>query len=192
MKIEYSEFLYPDYFTGFENLKGKDIKRCYEWYISQSVTRIAELEKYYLSNSKGHAKFDYTPESLIPLWKWFKLKIEMVPRPKEDIEKDRNNATNYFKEYIPTMEFSKLTKSLILDISYYFAEIMIRNNSNINWGFFTKPKNRASVNSPVLLGFKFDMDLDPRLIITNCAYPSEKGINERQLLETYYVWLEYI
>lgn len=87
-------------------------------------------------------------------------------------------------------EFSYQSLSLVLDIADYFAEVVIKNDPSIHWGYFTKPRNRVSVNRPVLRGFKFDMD--PRLIVSNCAYPSEESWEPKTLYNIYHNWLEFI
>jgi hypothetical protein len=189
--MKYIEFKYPDDFYGYRNLKGKEIKKFFEWYVEQSNIRINELERYYLSSSKNN-RLDFTPESLIGLWEWFRKKIEIVPRPVEEVELHRKMVSELFVEYVPTEELSKRTKSLIIDISYYFAQIIILNNPKITWGYFTKPKSRVSLNSPVLLGFKYKKDLDPRLIVKNCAYATIENENIRELYDVYNVWLKYI
>ena len=62
-----------------------------------------------------------------------------------------------------------------MDVALYFAEVIIRNNSEkIKWGYFTKPQIRIGVNQPTLLGFKYDKDLNPRIVIVNLARRSAK------------------
>ena len=60
------------------------------------------------------------------------------------------------------------------------------------WGYFTKPKNRFSVNEPVLLGFKDNDDLNPRLIVENCTRKSAKEKMDDRLLKIYNTWMKYI
>ena len=49
-----------------------------------------------------------------------------------------------------------------------------------------------SVNQPTLLGFKADMDLNPRLIVINCTRRSSKERNNNRLLDMYNTWMNYI
>lgn len=70
---------------------------------------------------------------------------------------------------------------------------MIRNNTGkVYWGYFTKPKNRMSVKRPVLLGFKADKALDPRLIVVNCTGRSSEEFQKTRLYELYKTWLGFI
>lgn len=80
-----------------------------------------------------------------------------------------------------------------MDIAIYFAEVMIRNNaSKVYWGYYTKPKNKVSVNMPVLLGFKGRMALDPRAIVVISTKYSIEESNYNKLYEIYKTWLKYI
>ena len=93
-----------------------------------------------------------------------------------------------FHEYLDDEKFSYYSLNLIFDVGDYFAEVIVRNNPSIHWGFFTKPKDRAGVNCPILLGFKYDKDFDPSVIVSNCAYPSEGIWNNKKLYEVYNHW----
>lgn len=80
-----------------------------------------------------------------------------------------------------------------MDIAIYFAEIIIKNSDGrIQWGYFTRPPKRMSVNQPTLLGFKAGMDLNPRLIVINCTRRSSKERNNNRLLDMYNTWMNYI
>lgn len=90
-------------------------------------------------------------------------------------------------------ELSIKTMAYVLDIAMYFAEVMIRNtDGKVQWGYFTKPKNRMSVNEPVLLGFKYGDDLNPRHIIKNCALRSGEERQPERIFNIYNVWMEYL
>lgn len=79
------------------------------------------------------------------------------------------------------------------DIAIYFAEVIIRNNSEkISWGYITKPKRNFYVNRPVLKGFAFTKLLDPRHIVYICTLKSAESKDSNRLYDLYYVWLEYI
>lgn len=80
-----------------------------------------------------------------------------------------------------------------MDIAIYFAEVMIRNNvPKVYWGYYMKPKNKVSVNMPVLLGFKGRMSLAPRAIVVISTKYSIEESNYNKLYEIYKTWLKYI
>ncbi len=59
-------------------------------------------------------------------------------------------------------------------------------------GIFYRAKKRQSVNEPVLLGFKNNVDLNPRLVLLNLLRRSSKEINEKRLYDIYHVWMKYV
>ncbi len=103
-----------------------------------------------------------------------------------------NKYPEWMKEYIAETDLSWNTLMYCMDIALYFAEVIIRHNDCIKWGYFVKPKNRTGVNQPVLLGFKYDMDLNPRLIVENCTRRSKKEKSSTRLYDAYYVWMKYL
>ena len=111
---------------------------------------------------------------------------------KEILDHVRTNKFSFFKAICNARKISSLTYAISLDIAIYFAETFRKNNNGSYWGFFTKPKNRMSVNRPVLLGFKHDMDLDPRIIVETCIWHSLDKKNEKLLYDTYGVWQNYV
>ena len=126
--------------------------------------------------------FDNTPESLIPLWEWYEQKITMVDKTEEEYQKEREETPDYIE--VPKTKISMETWKIGMDLALYFADVMIRNNTGkVYWGYFTKPKNRMSVKRPVLLGFKADMDLDPRLIVVNCTSRSSRSSKKQDYMK---------
>lgn len=59
-------------------------------------------------------------------------------------------------------------------------------------GYYTKPKRMASVNRPVIMGFKAGKDMDPQGIIYTCTLKSAEKKEKMRLLDVYNVWQQYI
>ena len=72
--------------------------------------------------------FDYSPESLIPLWEWYETKIEQVPMTAKEIEYHVSKYPKWIEEEIrkETMKYTDETLSLALDISIYLGEIILK------------------------------------------------------------------
>lgn len=49
-----------------------------------------------------------------------------------------------------------------------------------------------SVNEPVLLRFKEQVDLNPRLNVANCTRRSSRALQKTRLYEMYQTWTSYI
>lgn len=180
--MEYNYLVSPFDFDSFDNINKKQADEYFRWYISQSETRIDLLRAFIDDNHSGGINLDDSPNSLVSLWKWFE--DEILFGGQSFCRESENDGCN--------AEFSSEVLKIITDISFYFAEVFLHNNPSIAWGYFTKPKNRMSVNKPVLVGFKADMDLDPRLVVSNCAYRSLDNKNSENLYNIYKNWLEFI
>ncbi len=180
--MEYNYMVSPFSFDSFDNINKMQAQEYFQWYISQSEIRIDLLGMFINENHMELVSLDYSPCSLIPLWKWFEDEILFG---KQGVSGEWENDNH-------NIELPNEVLKIILDISFYFAEVVLHNNPSIVWGYFTKPKNRMSVNKPVLVGFKADMDLDPRLIVRNCAYRSIDNKNSQNLYNIYTNWLDFI
>ena len=190
--MEYMMIQIPFENFSFEEMKKADAKKFFEWYVNQSTTRVEYL-KWFINNEGVELNLDYSVDSLIPLWKWYEGKIVMTEKSQEEWEAEKAQFPEWVRPYISREEISNDTLKIMLDVAYYFAEVVIRNNGGkIKWGYFTKPKSRMSVNEPTLLGFMYDKDLNPRLIVKICTEKSATEKNEKMLYETYNTWMKYI
>ncbi len=171
----------------FDKLAKAQAKEYFQWYMDQIDVQLEELER--ILSGTG-ILMDFSVESLIPVWEWLEKQIRMVPRKEEDIQAEIAHRPAWMEPYVGREEFSLQTLEYAMDISIYFAEVVIRNtDGKIYWGYFDKPKNRMDVNEPVLLGFWKDMNLNPRRIIEVCMRRSLKEQKKDRLFDLYHVWL---
>lgn len=190
--MKYELMVSPFVDEKFEDFKKKQTEEYFQWYLGQIDHRIEVLNKW-LEYEGEEIELDYSPESLIPLWKWYEKRIILENKTEEELEKERAKYPEWMRDYISPTEISIETLKFAADIAIYFAETIIKNNQGkVYWGYFTKPKNRMSVNEPVVLGFKADVDLDPRLIVVNCTSRSSRELQPTRLYEMYQIWLEDI
>lgn len=190
--MEYEMMIPPFKHGEFIDMKKKEVQQYFDWYISQVGHRIDILSKQIEKEGLENV-IDYSVDSLIPLWEWYEKKIEFVQKDVKEYEKEINQHPAWMQSEILTTKVSCETLKYALDISIYFAEIIIRNSKGkVKWGYFTSPKKRMSVNEPTLLGFKRDMDLNPRLIVLNCTRRSGKEHLNTRLFEMYNTWMSYI
>lgn len=189
--MKYEKLVFPEYFDEFETLKPKEVKPFFDWYVSQSEERISYLEAYYEADTGKKEVFDFSPASLVEIWSWYLGKMVKVPKTAEQIEYEKSLEPDFAQDDVLDYEFSAETEALMLDISYYFAETIMRNHPQIHWSYFTKPKNRVSVKSPVLMGLRYEKDdLDPRLIVWVCSLRCAEEADENILYDTYSYWEE--
>lgn len=190
--MEYEMMISPFEYVEFKELKKKEAQAYFEWYIGQIEHRIQVLKNYVLSEG-ADIVFDYSPESLIPLWEWYEKRIKIIDKTSEELAYDYSRYPEWIHNQISKTKISPETLKYGMDIAIYFAEIMVRNNSDkIQWGYFNKPKIRVSVNEPTLLGFVNGKDLNPRLIVTNCTLHSSRESCGTRLYDIYCIWLKLI
>lgn len=182
----------PENLKDPRDLTKKEVQRMFDWYIDQKDKRIEILREWVNHTSDHPITFDYTPESLIDIWEWFEERMQKKKRTREEILEERKDNPEWMYEYIPDDKFTYETLSYIYDIAYYFGEVMVRNNPELYWGYFTKPRNYADVNEPVVLGFIKKKSLNPRRIVNVCALKSWDKRNKEEVYETYNVWKSYI
>lgn len=150
----------------FREMNKKQAKQYFDWYMSVLPVRIGILMDFFEKNGGGTKdELDYTPESLIKLWKWFIQYVELVEKRLDELEKEINESPEWLNEEIRkhTHRISTITLAIAMDIAMYYGEVFVKNHQNVKWGFITKPKNHLDVNKPVLLGFKvgkYDTQVD--------------------------------
>ena len=154
--------------------------------------RIEMLEEY-VHNAGVDIDFDYSPESLIPLWRWYETIIVSEKKTEEEIAAEKKNMPEWLHSQISEEKISMNTLKFGMDIAIYFAEVMIRNSDGkLHWGYVTKPKNYINVNRPVVSGFKAGKDLNPSRTVYVLTLKSKEEKNEKRLYDRYYVWQKNI
>lgn len=190
--MNYEKMIPPFKMVDFCEMTKKQAQVFFDWYISQIDYRISILLETVKKDGIKY-DFDFSVESLIPLWEWYEEKISLRNLSDKEYETRIEQYPEWMKNYISKTTLSSETLMYCLDIALYFAQVVVINNKpKVKWGFFTKPKNRYGVNEPTLLGFNYDIDLNPRLIVFNCTQRSVKEKNPTTLYDTYNVWMTYL
>ncbi len=180
----------PIHIRSFKELKKAEAQVYYDWYIGECKNRILLLKE--RVNEDIDCSFDYSVDSLKVVWSWFEKNISFEELSEEEYANKLNDYPEWMHPYVSQRTISMETLIYGLDIAIYFAEVIVRNNPSIHWGYYVKPKNRSSVNQPVLLGFKFDKEMNPREIVVNCIRKSDKELDQNRLYDLYHVWKNFI
>lgn len=180
--------------NDFDIMTKKEAKKHFDWYITEIPKRINILKDAYEFTGGGIKEdLNFTPESLVKLWKWFIPYVTEVNKTTEEIEEENNSTPEWLLNYIVTTKLSFETLALIKDISIYFGEVFISNYPQLRWDVLYKPKNLFEVNRPVILGFSKAHNLFTDNIVTNLARKVSKGnLDEEALYKIFKVWEEYI
>ena len=180
----------------FEKMNKKEAQMHFSWYINKIPERIELLRMAYFKTGGGDKEnLDFSPQSLIELWRWFINIIETVPKSEEKIAEEIQQVPNWLKDtvYENAIELSLGSQIILMDIAIYFAEVFEENFDNIQWGVITKPKSLAYVNRPVLIGFSSGLEMDPRILLSNLALEIIDGNNDiKELFSLYEVWTDDI
>lgn len=190
--MEYEYMISPVKNYDFFEFTKEEAKIYFNWYMEEKGHRIEMLEEY-VHNAGVDIDFDHSPESLIPLWRWYETIIVSEKKTEEEIEAEKRKLPEWLHSQISEEKISMNTLKFGMDIAIYFAEVMIRNSEGkLHWGYVTKPKNYINVNRPVVSGFKAGKDLNPSRTVYVLTLKSEEEKNEKRLYNSYYVWQQYI
>lgn len=189
--MDYEIMVPPFKRVPFREMNKTQAEEYFVWYTSQVDFRTSQLIN--LIGEEGiENELDYSVESLVSIWKWFEGKITFREISEFEYVERLAKYPEWLKPEISKEAISYDTLVIGMDVALYFAKVVLANNATIKWGYFTKPKNIASVNQPVLMGFKYEKELNPRLIIENCIRRSKKEKSENRLLDIYNVWMSFI
>ena len=184
--MEYEYMLPPIKNYKFAKFTKEEAEIYFNWYMEEKGHRIEMLEEY-VHNAGVDIDFDYSPESLIPLWRWYETIIVSEKKTEEEIENEKKKLPEWLHSQISDEKISMNTLKFGMDIAIYFAEVMIRNSEGkLHWGYVTKPRNYAHVNKPLVLGFKADLDLNPSRLVYILTLRSKRERNEKRLYDKYY------
>ena len=188
--MEYEYMVSPIGSYDFANFTAKEAKEYFEWFMGEREKRVHILSEYIKSEGE-EIEFDYTPESLVPLWTWFLEKIRFEKRSEEEIKEERANSPEWMQEHISEDRPSIETLKYVLDIAVYFGEVFVRNNEGkLYWGYKTKPKRLISVNRPAVFGFEANVTLEPIQLILVGIEDNKETKAKEWLYNLYYIWLE--
>ena len=188
------QFMTPPFETvPFQEMSKRQAEQYLNWFLTERGNRIHLLEQYI--NQFDHSVcLDYSTESLVNLWRWFESQIEWEDKTEDELHREWIDRPQRFKNTIPynKKKMSGLTNALCLDISIYFAEILIANNPTIHWGIKTSPKALDGVNRPILLGFSNGISVFPYTLMQVLTRKSTREKNENRLYDLYMKWCDNI
>jgi hypothetical protein len=125
---------------------------------------------------------DFTPESLVPVWEFFLDRFQTEDKTEAEIEA----MPEWVRNSAPRVKFSSDTRRRIIWISFYFAEVVLRNIPKVKWGI---GRSGQFKNQPVILGFRHVFDLSPLTLVEEKAWGVVQGKSSADaLLRAYQFW----
>lgn len=149
-KVKY-DILIPKLDKSIFQLSEEEASHYFRWFMEQVPTRVSYVAKV-CANESGIPveRMDFSPESLVFLWKWFLRRARTEPTARtrnENAGKLTSSVLNNDRQL--TLE----TEYILRDVGMYLGEVFRKNHSNIYWTYYTKPQRDFFVNHPLLKGF---------------------------------------
>jgi len=172
---------------AFFELTPKQAKEYFKWYMGEIPCRLTLLWNRIRQDCAALEPFDYSPESLLPIWEWYETKIKQIPMTKAEIE----SRVRFFPKYLEseirknTKKFTDETLSFALDISIYLGEVIIKNYPNLRWNYRTRPKREISVYRPVIDGLPYKMTMETSRSLFVLMIESTKERDKSRLYNLY-------
>ena len=185
-KYDYQSLLIPDelYIEDFENAKADDAIKFSDWFFAQTKDRIEVLQNY-INKSNDIFSLDYTDKSLIKLWTWFEDNLELVEKTDKELQNEKESTPQVYWKFIQNKRISPLMVEIAIDISYYFADMLLKNHSDLHTDCIIKPKWKENLKKPVISGFFMDITIYPIELIMESAKRSVEKKNSCRLKMLY-------
>lgn len=185
-KYDYQSLLIPDelYIEDFENAKADDAIKFSDWSFAQTKDRIEILQNY-INKSNDIFSLDYTDKSLIKLWTWFEDNLELVEKTNEELQNEKESTPQVYWKFIQNKRISPLMVEIAIDVSYYFADMLLKNHSDLHTDCIIKPKWKENLKKPVISGFFMDITIYPIELIMESAKRSVEKKNPLRLKMIY-------
>ena len=198
--VEYDLLVSP-FGYDFYNMTPKQAGLYFKWFISI----IPERMEYFRNRCASDLNIpvitlDYSPDSLIPVWRWFLKTARMEKTPKENLEKMIEGAKIFGESFINWEQFTIATQFIMKDIAMYIGQSYVLNYPQLRWYYYTKPKNEINAKQPVIAGFYFkdqftegDATVNPMSIVDGAASGFyDKTQKETDIYSAYMQWVKWI
>lgn len=193
-KLNY-DILVPKLGKSIFELNEQEAADYFAWFMEQVPGRVAYVSQICARELHiSEEKMDCSPESLILLWKWFLRRAKTEPAIHTNAEKGNKKIPSsvWNNERQLTLE----TEYIIRDIGMYLGETFCKNNSNIYWTYYTKPRRDIFVNHPLLKGFidrtcdkPFEACFEPiHMTHVQAAKILKKASLDTDLFRIYNIW----
>lgn len=195
------DILVPPLGLDFYNMTPKQAKENYEWFISKIPERMEYLRKRCADDLNiSIEKLDFSPESLILVWRWFLKTARIEKTPKEALERMKEGAKLFGESFINREQFTVVTQFIMRDIGMYLGQAYALNYPQLYWHYYTKPKNEVNAKQPVIAGFYFkdsftegDATINPVAFAEGAAGSIFDGIQkETDLYDLFMKWTQWI
>ncbi len=146
----YELFIAPFSIPEFGRMERTEAERHFEWFVSQQAIRIDHLSQVALESGVLPGALDFSPVSLIALWRWAR---QFAAR--DGLSRGLRRDWAAARLDIVSHELSVETKSLAVDVGFYWAQVFMQLSPNVKWVLCLE--NGHVMNKPILAGFSRTM-----------------------------------
>jgi len=174
----------------FLEMNKKEAQAYLDWFLSIKKERLRILNEAIKEDNNKEWKFNFEPNSLIPLFNWFKTVITVRDKTKEEIETEHAEIKGLLKGHINVGDktFTSKTVTICSDVGMYFGEVL-RRKKDLEWSFILNPKQSVEYAQPILTKKGVKIDLNPRRIMENVAREVlDESFEENELIKLYKTW----
>jgi hypothetical protein len=160
----------------FSKMSKKEAEKVFEWYTKEIPHRLSLLKKAYLLCDGNTDIFDYSSDSLKPLWSWYLKNVKIVLINEDKRQKIQEQIDNYPTHIraeclVPENKIEAVWVQIAFDIGIYMSLCLMKAKKNLDWGIVFEPQNLYSVNRPVIVGFaKKNIHFDSMNIMTTLMH----------------------
>ena len=158
----------PPLGLNYYEMTPEQARENFFWFMSKIPERMDYLRNRCATDMKISVDaIDYSPQSLIIVWKWFLKTARMEKTPKEELDIMKEQAKIFGESFISWYDFTVSTKFIIRDIGMYLGESWIRKYPQLYWYYFVKPKNEINAKQPIVKGFYLKTELGEGDMVLN-------------------------
>ncbi len=173
----------------FLSLTDEEAQAFLQQYVDRSSGRLALLKQTYRETFRGKEEdLDFSPHSLIPLWRWAAKRFRRREYTEEELLQIKRMPAWFGDHHMSNKPLAEESLVLVNDIAYYLADVLIRSLPDVRWEVCkTGVARYVDENQPVLSGFRDPVN--PRPAVKVAALKAIQGTSgEDALLDVYQIY----
>lgn len=152
--VKYDILVYPSAIVP-QNMTPEQGEEYCNWFFSKIPERMEYFRRRCaLDQLISPDLLDYSPESLVLVWRWF-LGIARTEKTPQAYRAAMESGAKIFGEsYIPRRVLSVISQFILHDIAMYVGECFVRNKDSLYWCYIPLEKEDICYNQPAVSRFR--------------------------------------
>ena len=176
----------------FINMTENEANQYFKWFMNEIPVRLNLLKELYVwRGGKNIDSLDYSPQSLIHIWRWYLKNVNVLPKTNEEYERDLERTPEYIHYSISKNKVELGWIQVAMDIGIYMSLCFLKNYDSLKWSYATDPLFTDSLNKPVITGFNYDLQFNHMRIMYVAAFGAVEGdAKSSNLYDIFNYWTE--